>query len=99
MDAVNVTIRNMIKSSCQRDKKRGYYDQANFIDYEHVYNLIQESNNQCYYCNCDLQCVKYTSNMGTIERLDNNIGHIKGNCAIACKSCNNKKVGQKRKRE
>lgn len=75
------------------------YEESTFITVEHVYGLIQESNDQCYYCSCHLQFVNYAADMGTIERLDNSFGHIIGNCVIACRTCNLSKVGSKRKRE
>jgi hypothetical protein len=93
----------MIRASKQADKKHDRFDGANFIDYEFVLNLIQRSEDQCYYCSCELQYLERCDNMGTIERLDNAIGHVKGNCVIACFKCNMTYVGgaqcKKRKRE
>jgi hypothetical protein len=89
----------MIRSSVQKDKKRNHYDKANFIDYNHILNLIKQADDRCYYCSCKLQYINHSNNLGTIERLDNTIGHVKGNCAIACLRCNVKKVGDKRKRD
>ena len=42
-----------------------------------------------------IQFLLYQTNLGTVERLDNNLGHIKGNCVIACRTCNFGKVGNK----
>ena len=42
-----------------------------------------------------LQYIEYNETLATIERLDNNIGHIKSNCVIACKDCNISGIGQK----
>ena len=90
---IPITIKKMIRSSKVSDKKYNRYDQTNFIDYCFVENLIDDCKNKCFYCDCDLQYVNYTHNLATIERLDNSIGHIKGNCVIACRTCNFSRVG------
>lgn len=90
---IPITIKNMVYHSKQHDKKNNRYDQVNFIDYCFVKNLIDDCNNKCFYCDCELQYQQYADNLGTIERLDNSIGHIKGNCVIACRTCNFSKVG------
>jgi len=94
-DEIKITIEQMIKHSKFNDKKYNRYDQTNFIDKCFVKNLIEDSEDKCYYCKCELQYIDFTSNLATIERLDNKIGHIKGNCVIACKTCNNARVGDK----
>ena len=85
----------MIKTSKQADKKKNLYDIVNFIDYCFMENLIEDCENKCYYCKCDIQFLHYKDNLGTIERLNNKYGHIKTNCVIACRTCNLKRVGQK----
>lgn len=89
----------MIRDSKHSDIKHHRFDEANFVDYDHLFNLIQEAGGQCYYCNCEVQYIELCKNQGTIERLDNTVGHIKGNCVIACAHCNKSRVGDKRKRE
>jgi hypothetical protein len=85
----------MIKSSKQHDKNNDRYDQTNFIDYCFVENLIEDSEGKCFYCHCELQYQEFTENLATIERIDNSIGHIKGNCVIACRTCNYSRVGSR----
>ena len=92
-DPVDITIKNMVRCGRRADKKSNKYDELNFVDYLFVKNLINNSNDKCYYCSSDLQYTYYTSNLGTIERLDNNLGHIKSNCVIACRTCNLSKIG------
>ena len=87
-DPIGVTIGHILRASKYEDKRRGQYDKANFIDYKFVKELIDNCRDKCYYCECDLQYVNYVGNMGTIERLSNDLGHIKSNCVIACRSCN-----------
>lgn len=43
-----------------------------------------------------MQFIKFQEDLCTIERLDNNIGHIKSNCVLACyPKCNVRRVGQR----
>jgi len=92
-DAVHITILTMVSSSRSNDKKDNRYDDANFITYEHVVELIESSGNLCHYCKVECQFMEFTGNLATIERIDNTIGHIIGNCVVACKTCNVSKVG------
>jgi hypothetical protein len=86
-------IQNILSSNKARDEKCNRYNPSNFITYDHVYGLILQSNNKCFYCLQNIQYHMYGENMATIERLDNNIGHDIGNCVIACRSCNYRRVG------
>jgi hypothetical protein len=91
-DPVKITIESMIKHSKEKDKKYNRYDPVNFIDYCFAENLLDDYKH-CYYedCGCELQLIKFQDNLATIERLDNNIGHVKSNCVICCLKCNNAK--------
>ena len=91
-DPIDITIKHMIRGSKKYDKKKKKYDETHFIDYPFIQNLISESNG-CFYCHCDLQYTYYTNNLATIERINNELGHIKSNCVIACRTCNLSRVG------
>lgn len=80
-------------SSKQADKKRGRYDPENHITTEEILDLLEEYP-CCVWddCGCDLQYIHYQNNLATIERLCNDIGHLSGNCVIACYYCN---IGKK----
>jgi hypothetical protein len=94
-DEIHITIMKLIRSSKQSDKKKNIYDETNFIDYEFCKELIKESGKFCYYCDIELQYIEYNDTLATIERLDNDIGHIKENCVIACRTCNFSRVGDR----
>ena len=94
-DEIKITIQNMIKHSKEKDKKYNRYDIVNFIDKCFLKNLIEDCNDKCYYCQCNLQYIVRQSNLATIERIDNSIGHIKSNVVIACFHCNCKKISNK----
>lgn len=88
-DAKKITIKNMISHSKQADKKYNKYDEFHHIDKDFLEGLLDKYTH-CYYddCNVELQIMTRQDNMATIERLDNNIGHIKSNCVICCWKCN-----------
>lgn len=90
---IRLIIQNMISSSRQHDEEFNRYNISNFITYDHVYGLIIQADNKCFYCIKPIQYILYKEDMATIERLENNIGHDIGNCVIACRSCNLRRVG------
>ena len=90
-DPVRITIKHWISSSKRYDKKQNKYDIVNFIDKCFLKNLIEDITN-CVYCECKLTYEgKHELNLATIERFDNNKGHVKSNCTLACYSCNSKR--------
>lgn len=93
-DPFKIRVKHMVFQSRQSDQKRGRYDPINIIDREYVGNLLTESEMVCTYCGCDM-CLdqKYAPNLATIDRIDNRIGHVKGNCVISCFTCNVSRVG------
>jgi len=93
-DPIKVTIKNWVQHSKESDKKYNRFDIINFIDKCFCKNLIEEYSN-CYYCQCELQYVLFQGDLATIERLDNDLGHIKSNCVIACKTCNIGRIGSR----
>ena len=79
----------MISDSKCSDKKNDRYDVVNFVDYSFLENLLDDYTHCCYPdCHAELQIIHYQDDLATIERLDNNIGHIKSNCVICCMKCN-----------
>jgi len=96
-DPIDLTIKTMVNCSRVSDKKNNRFEELNFVDYSFVKNLIDNSDNKCYYCCSDLQYKYFNNSLATIERINNNLGHIKSNVVIACRTCNLCKVGTKKK--
>ena len=90
---VDITIKYMIKNSKKHDIKKNRYNESEFVDYQYLFNLIDIFNDQCFYCDCHLQYTNFTNNLATIERINNELGHIKSNVLISCYKCNVSKVG------
>ncbi len=61
------------------------------IDKDYIKVLIEETKNICKYCKENIKFEWEEANdrkQFTINRLNNNIGHIKGNVEICCMDCN-----------
>lgn len=91
-DPIKLTIKYMVSNSKNSDKKYNRYDPINTIDKPFVQGLINQSS-KCHYCKIQMQFIKFNDTLATIERLNNQYGHNKDNCVLACKSCNLSKVG------
>jgi hypothetical protein len=88
-DEIKITIKNWLSNSKSSDIKHKRFDKDNFIDKSLCQKMIDEQKT-CFYC---LDPVHYgirDGKLGTIERFDNDIGHTKGNCVVACWDCNNR---------
>jgi hypothetical protein len=94
-DPIKITILKMIQGSKWADKKSDRYDANNFIDYCFMEQLLEDEGRTCCYCEVELQYVERKNTLGTIERIDNSIGHTKANVRIACLECNTRRVGQR----
>lgn len=79
--------KTMITHSRQTDRKYNRYDPDNFIDKCFLEGLFEE-NDTCHYCSVKFTYNERCDTLVTIERLNNNIGHIKSNCVLACWKCN-----------
>ena len=94
-DPLDITIKQMVYSSRQKDRLNNRYDAEKFVDYCFLKGLIEDCDNRCHYCDVELQYKNFVSNLGTIDRIDNNIGHNKNNVVISCRSCNYSRVNEK----
>ena len=74
-----------------QDKMKGLFDPTAFVDETYVLQLLLGSQLDCFYCkkktNVLYQQVREPSQW-SLERIDNSMGHNKGNVEIACLSCN-----------
>jgi len=88
-DPITVAVTNMLGSSRQSDRKYGRYDPVDFVDRPYLEALLRSSPN-CWYpeCNRPLQHDAYGPDLATIERLNNDVGHIRSNVVICCLHCN-----------
>lgn len=84
-------INYKINSYKGQDVKKGLFLETDFVHYEYVLNLLIEKQLKCFYCLEDvLLLYNYVreNKQWTLERIDNKIGHNRGNVEIACLLCN-----------
>jgi len=89
----NLIARMMVTNSMMSDKKSNRFEASNFIDVPYMIEILEDCQNICCYCNKQLDFVNYSKDMATIERLNNNLPHCRGNIGIACRGCNFSRVG------
>ena len=91
-NALEITIKNMIKNSKKSDRKSNRnYQESDYISIEFLTSLFNNNPElTCYHCDIKCQYLEYNPTLITIERLDNSLAHIKTNCVLACLSCNSK---------
>lgn len=76
---------SMIHGSRIADKR---HNRKCDLDFSWVLEQIT-TNPNCVYCDIELgYMASYLPNHCTIDRKNDNIGHTKDNCVIACRSCN-----------
>jgi hypothetical protein len=74
-----------------QDIHKKLLDLEKIVDLENVLQLLLQSNLECFYCKNKVK-VLYEHvrepSQWTLDRIDNDYGHNKGNLEIACLSCN-----------
>jgi hypothetical protein len=84
-------INYKINSYKSQDIKKGLLLESDFVNYDDVVKLLIDKKLKCFYCRDDvLLLYNYVreNKQWTLERIDNKIGHNRGNVEIACLLCN-----------
>jgi len=92
---LHIKFRNMINSSKTADKKSNRtYNEEEYITEDFLNELWVKQNEKCFYENCECKLtLEFNThfrnpNQITIQRLNNDIAHIKDNCVLSCYKCN-----------
>jgi hypothetical protein len=75
----------------QQDILKKRYDEKNFINFDFVKNLLKVSDFKCFYCqNMVLMMydIKREMKQWSLDRKDNDLGHIQDNVIVSCLECN-----------
>ena len=87
-------IKSKISSYKQQDINKKRLNNLEFIHYNDVINLLTDCELHCHYCAHDVYLL-YTFvreiKQWTLDRINNDIGHNKGNLVVACLECNLKR--------
>lgn len=74
-----------------QDIKKLLYDPTLFINYDYVVSLLHQKQMRCFYCKEQTKLLYNAvreSKQWTLDRIDNSVGHNRGNVEIACLICN-----------
>ena len=87
-------IKTKLSSYKQQDILKKKYNQECFATFEDTVQLLCESGLRCHYCSCDVYILYEAvreAKQWSLDRINNDIGHNKGNLVIACLECNLKR--------
>jgi len=91
---IHKQIRSKICGYASQDKSKRMFCEDEFVNEKDVLDLFRSSGLKCYYCKETTELLyEYVREpkQWTLERLDNSIGHNRGNVVIACLHCNLKR--------
>ncbi len=96
---ITATAKQMYHGACASDKRRGQ-DGGDSMTVAGIIDMIKtsiasETGLRCCYCNIIMSLTDHGNDMVSLERIRNDIGHINGNCILACLRCNSSRVGQR----
>jgi hypothetical protein len=84
-------IQQKINGYRSQDIQKSLYNESEFVDLHYVLQLLTDAENFCYYCKKPVYIlyeIVREPKQWTLERLDNKLGHNRGNVKIACLDCN-----------
>ena len=87
-------MKQKLNSYKHQDILKNKYNKEEIIDLSSLKDLILESQLKCFYCKEEVNLLYEAvrdPKQWTLERIDNKIGHNKGNVEISCLSCNIKR--------
>lgn len=84
-------LRNKLAGYKSQDCRKGLYKDEQFIDLPYVLQLLVDSKLICHYCSKPTYIIYEIvreMNQWSIDRIDNSMGHNRGNVVNACLLCN-----------
>ena len=91
LDMKDSTIERRIAQYKEQDNNKDRYEKVNYITVNYVRNMIKVVNFKCPEEDCDVEFTNTGSSTWSVDRIDNNLGHNKGNVKIMCLRCNKSK--------
>jgi hypothetical protein len=94
---MKMQMRQKLSGYRSQDVEKGLFDKDAFLDLPYLLNMLIDHDVDsttpclCYYCKEPVfitYSYKREPKQWTVERINNSIGHNKGNCVIACLTCN-----------
>jgi 5-methylcytosine-specific restriction endonuclease McrA len=90
-DSLIRMMKTKISGYKSQDNAKNVYDETRFIGLEEVVEALLSSDLKCFYCKRDVQLMyEYVREprQWTLDRMNNQQGHNRGNVEIACLECN-----------
>lgn len=87
-------IKTKISSYKHQDTLKNIFSEEEFVTFEYIIELLNACNMKCHYCACETYLLyEFVREMKqwSLDRINNDIGHNKGNLVIACLECNLKR--------
>ena len=101
-EVIKKQINNKIYNYKQQDMKKKNYDEnsenyKDLIDFDLIIEKMKQCDLKCYYCDKEMLILYENvrdNSQWTVDRINNDIGHIKGNFNLVCLKCNLKRRRQ-----
>jgi len=87
-------IKTKISSYKHQDMLKNIFLETDFVTFNYIIELLNSCNMKCHYCACETYLLyEFVREMKqwSLDRINNDIGHNKGNLVIACLECNLKR--------
>lgn len=87
-------IKTKMSSYKHQDLLKNIFLETEFITFDHIIDLLNRCNMKCHYCACETYLLyEFVREMKqwSLDRINNDIGHNKGNLVISCLECNLKR--------
>ena len=87
-------IKTKISSYKQQDILKNIFLEPDFVTFNYIIDLLNACNMKCHYCSCETYLLyEFVREMKqwSLDRINNDVGHNKGNLVVACLECNLKR--------
>jgi hypothetical protein len=87
-------IKTKMSSYKHQDILKNIFLEPDFVTFDYIIDLLNTCNMKCHYCSCETYLLyEFVREMKqwSLDRINNDIGHNKGNLVIACLECNLKR--------
>jgi hypothetical protein len=87
-------IKTKISSYKHQDLLKNIFLESDFVTFNYIIELLNSCNMKCHYCACETYLLyEFVREMKqwSLDRINNDVGHNKGNLVIACLECNLKR--------
>jgi hypothetical protein len=94
MNKIASHIKAKIYGYKQQDQLKKKFDETKFGSYVDVLNLLTDCCLKCHYCSCEIYILYERvreMKQWSLDRINNDIGHNKGNLVVSCLECNLKR--------